>query len=79
MRITPAGMHKTAAIPRGEAIDDGARTAATLKINPPTEVAVPTPTAISPVPIPNRRGKRRLSRSEGQRPGQLSEHQMNGT
>jgi hypothetical protein len=61
MRITPAGIDKTAAMARDEAIDDGARIDATVKISPQTEVAAPIPTAISPVPFPNRNGKRRLS------------------
>ena len=58
-------MHRTAAIARGEAIDDGARIDATAKISPQTEVAAPIATAISPVPFPNRRGKRQLSSFAG--------------
>jgi len=61
MRITPAGMHKTAAIARGEAIHDGAKIDATVKISPQTEIAAPIATAISPVPIPDPTGKRRFS------------------
>jgi len=64
-------MHKTAAMARGEPIDEGARIDATAKISPQTEVAAPIATAISPVPFPNRRGKRRFSRSEGQDPASL--------